>query len=71
MKRKNGMNWIKDADVHESADWYNAKLLAGTFGLVFVRALQQAPLAPIGDPFLQESLHYQAWAARRMGWKGE
>jgi hypothetical protein len=30
----------------------------GVFGLVFLRALQQAPLVPIGDPYLRESLHY-------------
>jgi hypothetical protein len=38
-------------------------VLAGTvgvFGLVFLRALRQAPLVPIGDPYLQESLHYHA-----------
>ena len=38
-------------------------VLAGTvgvFGLVFLRALRQAPLVPIGDPYQQESLHYHA-----------
>ena len=33
---------------------------AGVFGLVVLRALRQAPLVPIGDPYLQESLHYHA-----------
>ena len=31
---------------------------AGLFVLVFVRAVRQAPLVPIGDPLLEESLHY-------------
>ncbi|MGZ4839209.1 MAG: hypothetical protein ACXVZR_11715, partial [Terriglobales bacterium] len=38
-------------------------LLAGAFGvsvLAFVRVLRRAPLVPIRDPFLQESLHYHA-----------
>ncbi len=33
---------------------------AGLFILVFLRALRQAPLVPVGDPFLLESLHYHA-----------
>ena len=46
---------------------WEAGILAGTvgvFGLVFLRALQRAPqrapLVPIKDPYLQESLHYHA-----------
>lgn len=42
---------------------WEAGVLAGTvgvFGLVFLRALQRAPLVPIGDPYLQDSLHYHA-----------
>jgi len=42
--------------------WEAGALLAvvGVFGLVVARALRQAPLVPIGDPYLQESLHYHA-----------
>lgn len=39
---------------------WEAGMLLGTvglFALVFIRALRQAPLVPIGDPFLEESLH--------------
>jgi hypothetical protein len=32
---------------------------AGVFGLVLLRALRQAPLVPLKDPYLNESLHYQ------------
>ncbi|MBI3669610.1 MAG: hypothetical protein HY237_07525 [Acidobacteria bacterium] len=42
---------------------WEAGVLLGTvglFALVVLRALRQAPLVPIGDPFLPESLHYHA-----------
>ena len=42
---------------------WEAGVLLGTVGLfvlVFLRALRQAPLVPIADPRLQESLHYHA-----------
>jgi hypothetical protein len=38
-------------------------LMAGGFGLfilAFLRVLRRAPLVPINDPFLKESLHYHA-----------
>jgi hypothetical protein len=34
--------------------------VVGLFGLTVLRALRQAPLVPIGDPYLGESLHYHA-----------
>lgn len=33
---------------------------AGVFGLAVIRGLRQAPLVPVGDPYLPESLHYHA-----------
>lgn len=32
---------------------------AGAFGLVFFKALERAPLVPLRDPYLQESLHHK------------
>ncbi len=42
--------------------WEAGALLGtvGVFVLVFLRALRQAPLVPIGDPYLPESLRYHA-----------
>jgi hypothetical protein len=34
--------------------------LVGVFGLGFLAALARAPLVPVKDPYLAESLHYQA-----------
>jgi hypothetical protein len=34
--------------------------LIGVFGLTVIRGLRQAPLVPVGDPYLPESLHYHA-----------
>lgn len=34
--------------------------LVGVFGLAFLRALGRAPLVPLRDPYLAESLHYHA-----------
>ena len=34
--------------------------LVGVFGLGFFAALRRAPLVPVGDPYLEDSLHYHA-----------
>jgi len=34
--------------------------LAGAFALGFMGALRKAPLVPVRDPYLAESLHYHA-----------
>jgi hypothetical protein len=34
--------------------------LVGAFGLGFLAALRRAPLVPVRDPHLAESLHYHA-----------
>ena len=31
----------------------------GLFVLVFFRAFRQAPVVPVRDPYLEESLHYE------------
>lgn len=42
--------------------WEAGAFLAviGVFGLTVIRGLRQAPLVPVGDPYLPESLHYHA-----------